>query len=1020
MVDSRYSFFETFAFIQKAVEQKTRVKLFIPIVLTILVLSTTGTNILSDVAFRNAAASPNLPNDRTRIFVNTTNSTEDLSYQITNVSIIPVISMRLDYSNQIGGRDIVPGRNTFSFNLTLNASESLQGASMVIQARRNTLGINDSINFTSASAAGGSIQIFDTDLDGFNDRVSWSGNLPPGDFNISFTGNIIPGVNFDENLMYMNLDEGLTYCIYVEYNTFTGITFSNRFSRGPIREGVEMVQLGTWVARGFIKNIAADTTYILSGWELYEIGNPVPVLNSSLTTSISPGDTRYTDWYDSGLADKPAYFSGSFNWEVVWGTSTYRGISTSTMDMPVLYEMDSWSDGTAVLQSNTAGGRSVAVNITTRHLGYSGISINSASINSTLPRFSFEGVPTTWTPSSIRVYYSNGTGTQDITPFTTFQTQNSGSGDGFVYAEIPDILSATGHYMQQNDNIILSYIASSPASSSNQNYTFATNTTLVTLSGTPVTKRIQPYLTIPGVVIPAEPGGGGGGGGGPPAAAYADIVKESADAYFVTANIVRVIVIAGVIDSGDKGIKDVKVLAYVPKDASLDTSSAALRIYRNSTRTWEELALDKDFMVVDRGLTKIGKDEYREYLIKKVTPAGSVFEQTIDMRNGDKIEVNYKVSIPFGTSYLLTRIFGYNYYQDKLIFEDAYTPVRRELSQLERLQIEEDEWFQGEALVGRPVKWTKFFRIYNPNNVSVEEVIATKVFQDSLNVELAEAGLPERTKLQLRGGNETLVNWYARLGGNERKTYMIEADTPPVLETRREITVLESNRTSIRIIVNMTMENFARERYSNVTLLFPVKKEKIIMISDPTVTIEEFQDNVKIIMPGFNGLEVRSLSIMYVETPPMLATTLNAIKFSCSDSAKVTIIVVPSEAELDSYIETEVVGPEPNLITSHVEIVDLKGAKPYQEIRIPIRISLSSFPSGKYFVYTKFNRNFVTILSDKKEFTIDCPGRDLKSVSWMLVLAASFLIVGFLAIRVYRKRSYEKELAELRKKVKEI
>jgi len=497
-------------------------------------------------------------------------------------------------------------------------------------------------------------------------------------------------------------------------------------------------------------------------------------------------------------------------------------------------------------------------------------------------------------------------------------------------------------------------------------------------------------------------------------------VKESSDAYFVTASTVKVVVIAGVIDSGDKGIKDVKVLAYVPKDASLDTSSAVLRLYRNSTKTWEELALDKDFMVVDRGLTVIGKDEYREYLIKKVTPSGSLFEQTIDMRNGDKIEVNYKVSIPFGTSYLLTRIFGYSYYQDKLIFEDVYTPVRRELSQLEKLQIEEGEWIQGEALADRPVKWTKFFRIYNPNNVSVEEVIATKVFQDSLDVELAEAGLPERTKLQLRGGNETLVNWYARLGGNERKTYIIEADTPPVLETRREIIVLESNRTSIRIIANITLENFARERYSNVTLVFPVKKEKILAVSDPVVMIEESGDSVKIITPAFRGLEARNISIMYMETPPMLAITLNAIKFSCSDSAKVTIIIVPSEAELDSYVEMEVVGPEPHLITSHVEIVDLRGAKPYQEIKVPIRISLSSFPSGKYFVYTKFNRNFVTILSDQKEFSLECPERDLKSISWIIVLAASFLIVGFLAIRVYRKRSYEKELAELRKKVKEI
>jgi hypothetical protein len=963
--------------------------------------STGGTNLASTTAFRNAAASPNLPNDRTRIFVNTTNSTEDLSYQITDPNLAPVIGMRLDFRNQIGGREIVPGRNTLYF--------------------KNTLGTNDSISFTSASAASGSAQRLDTDSDGFYDRVFWTGNLPAGDFTIYFNGEITPDANFDETLMYLSMDESGTSCSYSGYQTFTGITFQDRFSRGPIREGIEMVQISTWISRGFIKNIAQSVTYILNGWELYEIGNPVPVLNSSQYSTISPGDTRYTDWYDTGVVDKPAYFSGSFNWQVVWATSpVYRGATTSAMSMPVLYEMDSWPDGTIVLQSSGAGGRSVGINITARHLGHSAITVNSARFNSTLPYLSSAGEQKTWTPSSIRVYYSNVTGTYDITSFATIQTQNSGSGDGFVYAEVQDVLSALGHYIQQNDYMTLSYAASSPASQGNQNYTFSTNVTLVTLSGTPLEKTVQPYLTIPGVGAPTEPGGPGGGGGGGLAPAYADIVKESSDAYFVTAGTVRVVVTAGVIDTGGKGVKDVKVLAYVPKDGELDASSVILRIYRNSTASWEDLEVDRDFMVVDRGLTTIGSEEYREYLIKKVTPEGSVFESTIDMYNRDKIEVSYKASIPFGTSYLLTRLFGYDYYTDRMIFEDAYTPVRREVSQLEKLQVEESEWIQGDAIVGSPVKWTRVFRIYNPNNVSVEEVMATKVFQDSLDVELAESGNPEKTKLKLRGGADVLVNWYARLGGKERKTYLVEADTPPVLETRREMTVLESNRTMIRMIANMTMENFGRESYANVTLLFPVKREKITMISDPTASIEEGRDGSRIIIPGFSGLEVRNLSIMYVETPPMLAATLNAIKFSCTDSAKVTVIVVPSEAETDAYIETEVVGPEPHLITAHVEVRDLRGAKPYEEIKIPITISLSSFPSGKYFVYTKFNRNFVNILSDSKEFEVDCPERDLKSVSWVFVLAVSMLVVGFLGVRVYRKRSYEKEMVRLRKKVKEI
>jgi hypothetical protein len=115
-----------------------------------------------------------------------------------------------------------------------------------------------------------------------------------------------------------------------------------------------------------------------------------------------------------------------------------------------------------------------------------------------------------------------------------------------------------------------------------------------------------------------------------------------------------------------------------------------------------------------------------------------------------------------------------------------------------------------------------------------------------------------------------------------------------------------------------------------------------------------------------------------------------------------------------------VVGPEPNLITSHAEVLDLGNARPYQEIKIPVRINLYSFPSGKYFVYTKFRKDFGTILSDSREFFVDCPGREIIQISWIFVLGASIAIVALLALRVYRKRSYEKELGELKKKVKGI
>jgi hypothetical protein len=940
---------------------------------------------------------------------------------ITDTGLTPLIGMRLGYGNQRGGEDIVPGQNAFYFNLTLTPDRVLSGSSAIFQARRNTFGFNDSISFNSAYSSSGIVQIVDSDSDGFYDRVQWSGDLPAGGLEISFSGLITPGVNFDESLMYVSLDEGTCTSSYAGAQTFTGLTFSGLFSRGPVREGIEILQITTWVARGFIKNTAASLRYILHSWELYEIGNPTPVLSGNPSEYIDAGETETTSWHNTGLTDKPVYYSAAFDWEVVWGASSYSSSSTSSMDLPMLYEMDSWADGYALLQSNGGGGKSVRINISARHLGHSGLYADSVVFNSTLPRFgSGGGGASSWSPSQIRVYYSNGSGEYEITPYASIQTAESNPGNGFVNVTIQSIYSALGHYMGQNDDIILSYLASSPSSSETHSYIFTANVTLITLSGTPVEKTAIPSVFISGVIVTPEPGGGGGGGGGAAQVTqYADIVKESADAFFTTVNTVRVMVSAVVVDNAGKGVKDVKVLAYVPKDSELDIASALLRIFRNSTGRWEEMMPDRDLTVTDRGLTVIGKQEYREYLMKRKTPEGALFESTIDMLGGDRIQAEYKTTVPFGTSFLLTRLMGYSYYEDKLIFEDAYIPVRREAGKLESLQIEESEWMQGPAEIGKPVKWVKTFRIYNPNNASVEEVMQTRVFQDSLSVEYGEID-GEKSKLTLRGGAETIVNWYARGGARERKTYVLEAITPPVLETNREIEIMETNRTNVRIIARITLVNFAREGYSNISLLLPVRRDRILMVSDPAVRIEGSGDQVTIVIPGMEPFETKNLSIMYTEAPPTMAVTLDAIRYGCSDSAKVNIYVVPSDNEVQSYVETQVVGPFPNLITTHAEVVELGGAKAFQEIKIPIRISLASFPTGRYFIYTRFNKDFGTVLSDSKEFEIDCPSRDLRSVSWIFILAAGLFIVALLGIRVYRKRSYRSELEDLRKKVKKI
>jgi len=80
--------------------------------------NTTGTNLQSNMSYKNVAASP-YTSDRTRIYVNTTADSQSIVYNITDPNIAAIIQLRLDYQNSLGGTEIYSGgTNTFTFNLS--------------------------------------------------------------------------------------------------------------------------------------------------------------------------------------------------------------------------------------------------------------------------------------------------------------------------------------------------------------------------------------------------------------------------------------------------------------------------------------------------------------------------------------------------------------------------------------------------------------------------------------------------------------------------------------------------------------------------------------------------------------------------------------------------------------------------------------------------------------------------------------------------------------------------------------
>ena len=138
--------------------------------------STAGTNLQSNVTYNSVAASPLSSSDRTRMFLNTTDSGEGISYRITDTSKTPAIILKLDYQNA-AGREI-NGSSAFFFNLTLNLnySQNLGNVGFVFQAARDTYGSNDAIHLFNPSATSGNTFAKDSDSDGFNDQITWNGS----------------------------------------------------------------------------------------------------------------------------------------------------------------------------------------------------------------------------------------------------------------------------------------------------------------------------------------------------------------------------------------------------------------------------------------------------------------------------------------------------------------------------------------------------------------------------------------------------------------------------------------------------------------------------------------------------------------------------------------------------------------------------------------------------------------------------------------------------------------------------
>lgn len=986
---------------------------------------TAGTNLQSVTTYNSVAVSPNI-GDRTRIFLNTTGSTQDVSYTINDTSLVPDISLGLDYSNLEGGQDILSGgENTFLFNLTLNCTQGISGVSLAIQTARDVYNGSDSMNLSEPRATSSTtLGRTDTDSDGYYDRIDWTGDLNGGAV-IYFNATLAPGTNFDESGMYLDLDPpyGIN-STYYSNQTFTGLTFAQRFSRGPVRQGVDMLLMDTWRVKGFIKNIASGLNYSVHGWDLYEIDDlQTPVSSVTGAQSLVPGETEYTSWHDTGGSAK-AYYTVNFDWEVDWGVSNYSGYSQGRMKLPALYEMDTWVNKTLALASNTGSGRTVRVNDTLRHLGHSSLQADRMEINSTIPSRTTANAQVSWQAGAVEVSCVNSSGAYDITSNATIAKRDSNSTDeGFVNVTIANLTGILGHSLGQNEDIRLSYIVSSPSSSANQVFEFPVTTTIWTLSGTPATESATGRITIAGLGAPAGEAPPTGGGG--PAAApvpVASIVKELGEVSILEKNTVEVMVLGRIYDSGTRGMGNITLMLYIPAGSEFNASGISIRLYDNSTGLWERLEKGRSFSITDMGIVSIGERQYSAYQVKKR-------EGEWQLYGDDRIEINYSVALPIGTHHILTRISGHNYYTGKTVFEDIYTPIiiPRERVEVEPLEIREEEFEQGIAKVGKPIIWVKILEVYNPNPIPLEETFNATVFPDVLNAYLVEGGEEghlrlevKKRNLRLERGRDVYVVWNDKISGLETKRYVIEVTTPPILEEKRVVDVLESNETMVKFIINITLGNPALETYRDVGFELPINFEKVVKANDERKELNYTKQDGMILVhvPEMEKESVKDISVIYKEKPPILVINLDRLEYQHNSTVNLTGIVIPAEDIEGSYLEIEAMGPEPYMETIYIDISMLERMESGEKVEFSSSFGLSSLPTGKYLVDVRFRRDIWTILSAQEMFHVKgiMPVVRIEFIFFILAaaLAASLVERSYIGDRLRKMLEPYKKLRRAR------
>lgn len=987
----------------------------------------TKTNLLNNISYRDTAWG----SDYT-IFVNTSAADPDTSYTINNTNYGPALNLSMNITNHAGGEefydaDNIRGRKSVNLmNVTIsltNPSTTLNLAGVTLRVQFNSSANDPSANDSLAmatypialidGAASGTVIPDDLDGDNMNDTVNWTGTLNAGkSLIILFNATIVEGTNVPSGSSTQNFNNatsdvigiGNTLGARAEFSntsgTLTGLYFLYKFTRGPIRQGIDMFQNSTshWNIRGFFDNPASSILkYNVTNWSVYNVtpstGQPDEVRKEMSggsdwsTGTIDAGAARkYTDWLYTGSTTKPFYAS-RFDWHVEWDSAqpvNYSGTINTTLTHLTLNRLDltiTHQAITGTVEPETAN-QNTTLKQDVAMAGSTSVRGGYVEIVATIPNESNDGDGYYFVvnASSPTVYYGNSTGggyalegANSLIPATNYtatMVSPTQYANGSVNITINDMDACylSGHPnpiedldQSRTDQIRLRVVAFTPGNISvAKNFTFGGNATVISRTGTPITENVNVLRSI--------------AAGGTRLLSYKQLwIEHTAKPTIVNASLV-VSATGGVIDG-------IEVLDYVPTGTDFSMNNVTVR-YQYANGSWVTLtnasATDtyllnsKSSVTLPDGLTA------QPWNYSANGTATTPWNGTLHAN--ENLEINYTMNTTAGTYVLPSTMAGFDPVTGARIGSSTQAIITVVVPEpVAPLQITEGDLEQAKAVVvGKPALWVKSVEVYNPNSRPMESRFEIMTFGDTGEAYASyynERGEKVEEAVALETINkERYLVWNTRMGAMETRTYEIRVLTPPVLEVDRDVEVLEKlEGKKVRIKMDIYLKSFAEEAYQNVKLNLPIPYEKVERVADAFGNAMAFTGGVAsttVMIPEMEAEGIKTVTIIYRESYPVIIVTPDRDRYELNSPVNLVILVINGGEKVNyPYLETEVYTPQMDLVYSSIQ--DLEGMEPLEKTEMTEKFVIPAVaPEGTYLANARFREDFTVIASGAGNFYV--------------------------------------------------